>query len=104
MFPGLSLQVTIAFCTSVKLLKSQEIYFQRRQLKHEYNQDLVIEYNNKSTQRIPLQAFLALPFFELSTNNVDFGTCLVGQTRRTEIFLLNKTGSKSYWTAVFGET
>ncbi|XP_072364174.1 deleted in lung and esophageal cancer protein 1 isoform X2 [Scyliorhinus torazame] len=96
------MHVTIAFCTSVKLLKSQEIYFQRRQLKHEYNQDLVIEYNNKSTQRIPLQAFLALPFFELSTNNVDFGTCLVGQTRRTEIFLLNKTGSKSYWTAVFG--
>ncbi|XP_038654492.1 deleted in lung and esophageal cancer protein 1 isoform X2 [Scyliorhinus canicula] len=95
------MHVTIAFCTSVELLKSQEIYFQRRQLKQEYNQDLVIEYNNKSTQRIPLQAFLALPFFELSTNNVDFGTCLVGQTRRTEIFLLNKTGSKSYWSAVF---
>ncbi|CAI9540033.1 unnamed protein product [Staurois parvus] len=31
---------------------------------------------------------------------MDFGTCFVGQTRTREVFLLNKSGSKSYWTAL----
>ncbi|XP_078087239.1 deleted in lung and esophageal cancer protein 1 [Mustelus asterias] len=98
--PQQHMHVTIAFCTSLELLKPQEGWSLKRQEKMEYNQDLVIEYNNKTTQLIPLHATFALPSFELSTNNVNFNTCLVGQTRRTEIFLLNRTGSKSYWTAV----
>ncbi|XP_041040695.1 deleted in lung and esophageal cancer protein 1 isoform X2 [Carcharodon carcharias] len=98
--PQQHMHVTIAFCTSVELLKPQESWRQKKQWKLEFNQDLVIEYNNKATQLIPLQAFFALPFFQLSTNNIDFGICFVGQTRRKEIFLLNRTGSKSYWTAV----
>ncbi|XP_067871820.1 deleted in lung and esophageal cancer protein 1 isoform X2 [Heterodontus francisci] len=98
--PQQHMHVTIAFCTSVQLLKSQENWCRRTQRKLEFNQDLVIEYNNKTTQLIPLHAYFALPFFELSTDNVDFGTCLVGQARRKEIFLLNRTESKSYWNAV----
>ncbi|XP_048474162.1 deleted in lung and esophageal cancer protein 1 [Rhincodon typus] len=99
LYPQQHLHVTIAFCTSLDLLKCQENWCQRRKRKLEFNQDLVIEYSNKTTQLIPLHASFALPFLELSTDCIDFGICLVGQCRRREIFLLNRTGSKSFWTA-----
>ncbi|XP_059496324.1 deleted in lung and esophageal cancer protein 1 isoform X2 [Stegostoma tigrinum] len=99
LYPQQHMHVTIAFCTSLDLLKCQENWCQKRKRKLKFNQDLVIEYSNKTTQLIPLHAFFALPFLELSTEHIDFGICLVGQCRRREIFLLNRTGSKSFWTA-----
>ncbi|XP_043546785.1 deleted in lung and esophageal cancer protein 1 isoform X1 [Chiloscyllium plagiosum] len=99
LYPQQCTHVTIAFCTSLDLLKSQEYWSPRRKRKLEFKQDLVIEYNNKTTQLIPLHAFFDLPFLELSTDSVNFGICLVGQCRRKEIFLLNRTGSKSFWSA-----
>uniref|UniRef100_UPI00398F6025 deleted in lung and esophageal cancer protein 1 isoform X2 n=1 Tax=Pristiophorus japonicus TaxID=55135 RepID=UPI00398F6025 len=97
--PQQHMHVTLAFCTSLELLRIQEKRW-KRERKQEFKQDLVIEYNNKTTQLIPLHAYFMLPVLELSAASVNFGTCLVGQTRIKEIFLLNRTGSKSYWTAV----
>ncbi|XP_067824418.1 deleted in lung and esophageal cancer protein 1 isoform X2 [Heptranchias perlo] len=101
--PQKHMHVTVAFCTTLELLSFQDNQSEIRQRKLEFNQNLVIEYNNKTSQLIPLHAYFVLPFFELSTDDIDFGTCLVGQTRIKETFLLNRTGSKSYWTAVMAQ-
>ncbi|XP_072911149.1 deleted in lung and esophageal cancer protein 1 [Hemitrygon akajei] len=98
--PRQHMHVTVAFCSSWELLSFREIMCTEKEPKLVFEQDLVIEYNNKSTQLIPLYAHFFLPNFEVSTEDVDFGTCLVGQTRSKDIFLLNKSRSKSYWTAV----
>ncbi|XP_061179869.1 deleted in lung and esophageal cancer protein 1-like isoform X2 [Saccostrea echinata] len=67
--------------------------------KLEIQDNLVIEFNNSTTQRIPLYATLSLPQMELSTESLDFGTCLVGQRRERQIIIYNRTASHSYWTS-----
>uniref|UniRef100_A0A4W3GG86 Deleted in lung and esophageal cancer protein 1 Ig-like domain-containing protein n=1 Tax=Callorhinchus milii TaxID=7868 RepID=A0A4W3GG86_CALMI len=52
---------------------------------------------------IPLYGYVSVPGFELSCDDIDFGICLVGQTRIKEVFLINNTASKSFWTASFGK-
>ncbi|XP_069771028.1 deleted in lung and esophageal cancer protein 1 isoform X2 [Narcine bancroftii] len=97
--PQQHMHVIVAFCSSWELLNSLEKRCTNEEPKLMFKQDLVIEYNNKTTQLIPLHAHFFLPCLEVSTEEVNFGPCLVGQTRSKEIFLLNRSRSKSYWTA-----
>lgn len=54
-------------------------------------------------QTVSLRAHLALPTLHLSSATVDFGTCYVGQTTIKEVYLYNRGGSCSYWTALTGK-
>ncbi|KAH0627637.1 hypothetical protein JD844_003651 [Phrynosoma platyrhinos] len=56
----------------------------------EFRQDLVIEYSNKATQVLPMIAYLTVPVLELSCDTIDFGTCLVNQTRTEAVLVMNK--------------
>ena len=55
-------------------------------------------------QCIPLEAVVVLPVLKLSTSRVDFGTCLVGETREINIILSNSSTSASQWHATVGES
>ncbi|XP_063777866.1 deleted in lung and esophageal cancer protein 1 isoform X2 [Pseudophryne corroboree] len=104
--------VKVSFCTTLELLSYQNLpddqmlsgvkllQAEDGGRKLQFMQQLVIEYSNKSTQQVPLTAYLTVPAFQLSCDTADFGTCFVGQTRTREVFLMNKSGSKSYWTAL----
>ncbi|GFR90269.1 deleted in lung and esophageal cancer protein 1 [Elysia marginata] len=63
---------------------------------------LHIEFDNGAEQAVPLYASLAIPQFELSADILDFGTCLVGQTREQEVTISNMTASHSFWTISLG--
>uniref|UniRef100_A0ABM5GMR3 Deleted in lung and esophageal cancer protein 1 isoform X2 n=1 Tax=Pogona vitticeps TaxID=103695 RepID=A0ABM5GMR3_9SAUR len=69
----------------------------------EFKQDLVIEYSNKAVQVLPMTACLTVPVLELSPTTVDFETCLVNQTRTEAVLVTNRSGSRSYWTALLNE-
>ncbi|OCT75446.1 deleted in lung and esophageal cancer protein 1 [Xenopus laevis] len=104
--------VNVSFCTTLELLTYQNLpanqmlsgvqllQSQDGEKKLHFTQQLVIEYSNKSTQHVPLEAHLTLPVLTLSCHTLDFGTCFVGQTRTQEVRLMNKSGSKSFWTAL----
>ncbi|RUS82779.1 hypothetical protein EGW08_009443 [Elysia chlorotica] len=62
---------------------------------------LHIQFENGAEQAVPLYASLAIPQFELSADILDFGTCLVGQTREQELTISNITASHSFWTISF---
>uniref|UniRef100_A0A8C5QKX5 DLEC1 cilia and flagella associated protein n=1 Tax=Leptobrachium leishanense TaxID=445787 RepID=A0A8C5QKX5_9ANUR len=104
--------VKVSFCTTLELLTYQSLpvdqmppgvrvlQSENGEKKLHFSQELLIEYSNKHTQCVSLNAFLTLPVLQLSQHTVDFGTCFVGQTTSQEVYLLNKSGSKSYWTAL----
>ncbi|XP_065686992.1 deleted in lung and esophageal cancer protein 1 isoform X3 [Patagioenas fasciata] len=71
--------------------------------KLKFNQNLVIEYSNCTTQLVPVTAYLTVPVLELSCHMVDFKTCFVAQTETKHIFLCNRSGCRSYWTASLDE-
>ncbi|XP_056008414.1 deleted in lung and esophageal cancer protein 1-like isoform X2 [Ostrea edulis] len=104
--PNHNLIVQVAFQTSLDLLPlseesrlstatSDKMTAEERKL--EIQENLIIEFNNTTTQRIPLCATLSLPQMELSHESLDFGTCLVGQRRELQITIYNRTASHSYW-------
>ncbi|XP_045055704.2 deleted in lung and esophageal cancer protein 1 isoform X4 [Desmodus rotundus] len=68
-----------------------------------FTQDLLLEYTNHTTQVVPLKATVAVPELQLSTSWVDFGTCFVNQGRVREVYLMNLSGSRSYWTVLMGQ-
>ncbi|KAM5157372.1 deleted in lung and esophageal cancer protein 1 [Mantella aurantiaca] len=104
--------VKVSFCTTLELLTYQHLpedqmlpgvkllQAENGERRLHFSQKLLIEYSNKSRQQVALSAYVTVPVLQLSGDTVDFGTCLVGQTRTREVFLLNKSGSKSYWTAL----
>ncbi|KAI7792764.1 putative deleted in lung and esophageal cancer protein 1, partial [Triplophysa rosa] len=112
--PNQVMQVKVAFCNSASLLnclnEPQEKLDARlsatllcndtgeREL--QFKQSLTIQYSNNSVQTVSLCANLALPTLHLSSDFVDFGTCYVGQTHIKEVYLHNRGGSFSYWTAL----
>ncbi|XP_006713501.1 deleted in lung and esophageal cancer protein 1 isoform X2 [Homo sapiens] len=51
---------------------------------------------------VPLRAVVAVPELQLSTSWVDFGTCFVSQQRVREVYLMNLSGCRSYWTMLMG--
>ncbi|CAH1788302.1 unnamed protein product [Owenia fusiformis] len=65
-----------------------------------YVSDLIIKFNNSSIQRLPLHATLTVPSLHLSTDSLDFGTCLVGQERQMQVVINNPTRSSSFWMSV----
>nr|XP_022304299.1 deleted in lung and esophageal cancer protein 1-like isoform X2 [Crassostrea virginica] len=105
--PNHNLIVQVAFKTSLDLLPpdeetpestadpSDQSSTEGRKL--EFQDELIIQFNNSTTQRVPLYATLALPQMELSRESLDFGTCLVGQRRELQILISNKTASHSSW-------
>ncbi|WAQ94651.1 DLEC1-like protein [Mya arenaria] len=46
---------------------------------------------------VPLHATLTVPQFELTKESLDFGTCLVGQTRELQLMITNTTTSHTYF-------
>ncbi|XP_052802383.1 deleted in lung and esophageal cancer protein 1-like isoform X2 [Mya arenaria] len=65
--------------------------------KVEVTDNLVVEFNNRATQLVPLHATLTVPQFELTKESLDFGTCLVGQTRELQLMITNTTTSHTYF-------
>lgn len=51
---------------------------------------------------VPLRATVAVPELQLSTSWVDFGTCFVNEGRVREVYLMNLSGCRSYWTVLMG--
>ncbi|XP_073437582.1 deleted in lung and esophageal cancer protein 1 isoform X2 [Dendrobates tinctorius] len=104
--------VKVSFCTTLELLTYQNLpddqmlpgvkilQSENGEEKLHFTQQLIIEYSNNSSQQVPLSAYLTMPVLQLSSDTVDFGTCFVGQTRTQEVFLMNRSGSKSFWTAL----
>ncbi|XP_021361346.1 deleted in lung and esophageal cancer protein 1-like isoform X1 [Mizuhopecten yessoensis] len=103
--PQHNLLVKVAFQTSTDLLdlgeeteengESDEV---TRNQKIEINDHLTVEFNNSAVQKVPLYATLSVPQIQLSKQELDFGTCLVGQQRELQLLISNVTASHSFWT------
>ena len=50
-----------------------------------------------------MTATLILPSLVVSKESIDFGTCLVGQTREMQFTLENPSASASYWAVSIGK-
>ncbi|XP_031565846.1 deleted in lung and esophageal cancer protein 1-like [Actinia tenebrosa] len=112
--PGKNIQVKIGFCLTKELLsRVDELPVNKEQedgslltvkengdRKLFFNRKLVVEFSNKSTQVIPLTASVSVPTLRLSKQELDFGTCLVGQEKEMQVVLTNPTESSSEWVAV----
>lgn len=101
--------VTVGFALNPELLshldsdaecEGVELEVLDRERRLHFRQNLTVEFNNGSTQTLPLYASLVAPSMSLSSNELDFGTCLVGQRRELQIMLSNPTGSASIWKCV----
>ncbi|XP_007943944.1 deleted in lung and esophageal cancer protein 1 [Orycteropus afer afer] len=68
-----------------------------------FTQNLLLEYTNQTTQVVPLWAVVAVPELQLSTSWLDFGTCFVNQTQVQEVYLMNLSRCRSYWTVLMGQ-
>lgn len=69
-----------------------------------HNQEIpgITEYICPTLQVIPLTASVSVPTLRLSKEELDFGTCLVGQEKELQVVLTNPTESASEWVAVKG--
>ncbi|XP_070433345.1 deleted in lung and esophageal cancer protein 1-like [Equus przewalskii] len=68
-----------------------------------FTQNLLLEYTNHTTQVVPLRAIVAMPELQLSTSWVDFSTRFVNQKQVCEVYLMNLSGCRSYWTVLTGQ-
>ncbi|XP_028933469.2 deleted in lung and esophageal cancer protein 1 isoform X2 [Ornithorhynchus anatinus] len=110
--PGQNMLVTLAFTISLKLLEQQsfpsDCQHPRVQVlqaadgekRVDVSDSLVLDFGNPSQQLVPVLASVTVPLLRLSTSSVDFGTCFVGQPRSRDIFIMNHSSCRSYWTAV----
>ncbi|XP_071416735.1 deleted in lung and esophageal cancer protein 1 [Pithys albifrons albifrons] len=115
LYPQQNMLVKVSFHTTLELLRYQHLPdtqllpgFQVLQLENgerklKFNQNLVIEHSNYTTQLVPVTAYLTVPVLELSCNMIDFQTCFVAQTKTEHVFLYNRSGCRSYWTALLEE-
>ncbi|KAK4827909.1 hypothetical protein QYF61_022332 [Mycteria americana] len=116
LYPQQNMLVKVSFHTTLELLTYQRLPdtqllpgFQVLQLENgerklKFNQNLVIEHSNGTTQLVPVTAYLTVPVLELSCDTVDFKTCFVAQTKTEHVFLCNRSGCRSYWTALLAGT
>uniref|UniRef100_A0A8B9SFV6 DLEC1 cilia and flagella associated protein n=1 Tax=Anas platyrhynchos TaxID=8839 RepID=A0A8B9SFV6_ANAPL len=114
LYPQQNMLVKVSFHTTLELLTYQHLpdtqmlpgfqvlQFENGERKLKFSQNLVIEYSNHSTQLVPVTAHLTVPVLELSCDTVDFKTCFVAQTKTEHVFLSNRSGCRSYWTALLG--
>ncbi|XP_043397559.1 deleted in lung and esophageal cancer protein 1 isoform X2 [Chelonia mydas] len=113
--PQQNVLVKVSFHTTLELLTYQNLpadqllsgikvlQFENGDRKVEFSQNLVIEYSNRTTQLVPVTAYLTVPLLELSCETADFETCFVDQTRTEDVFLLNRSRCRSYWTALLDQ-
>ncbi|KAM9573313.1 deleted in lung and esophageal cancer protein 1 isoform 2-T2 [Guaruba guarouba] len=115
LYPQQNMLVKVSFHTTLELLTYQHLpdtqllpgfqvlQFENGERKLKFNQNLVIEYSNRTTQLVPVTAYLTVPVLKLSCHKVHFKSCFVGQTKIEHIFLCNRSGCRSYWTALLDE-
>ncbi|CAN8185146.1 unnamed protein product [Coccothraustes coccothraustes] len=115
LYPQQNMLVQVSFHTNLELLRYQHLpetqllpgcqvlQLESGERKLKFNQNLVIEHSNYTTQLVPVTAYLTVPVLELSCDRVDFQTCFVAQTKTEHVFLYNRSGCRSYWTALLDE-
>ncbi|XP_059725514.1 deleted in lung and esophageal cancer protein 1 [Haemorhous mexicanus] len=115
LYPQQNMLVQVSFHTNLELLRYQHLpetqllpgcqvlQLESGERKLKFNQNLVIEHSNCTTQLVPVTAYLTVPVLELSCDRVDFQTCFVAQTKTEHVFLYNRSGCRSYWTALLDE-
>ncbi|XP_068031633.1 deleted in lung and esophageal cancer protein 1 isoform X2 [Anomalospiza imberbis] len=115
LYPQQNMLVKVSFHTTLELLRYQHLpeaqllpgcqvlQLESGERKLKFNQNLVIEHSNYTTQLVPVTAYLTVPVLELSCDRVDFQTCFVAQTKTEHVFLYNRSGCRSYWIAVLDE-
>ncbi|XP_069715340.1 deleted in lung and esophageal cancer protein 1 [Phaenicophaeus curvirostris] len=115
LYPQQNILVKVSFHTTPELLTYQHLsdtqllpglqvlQCENGERKLKFNQNLVIEHSNNTTQLVPVTAYLTVPVLELSCDTVDFKTCFVAQTKTEHVFLYNRSGCRSYWTALLDE-
>jgi hypothetical protein len=63
-----------------------------------WNEELIVKFKqNEMEQQIPIDIRLYYPILTANCERIDFGICLVGQTRQREFILRNGTRSTSAW-------
>ncbi|XP_026943905.1 deleted in lung and esophageal cancer protein 1 isoform X4 [Sagmatias obliquidens] len=114
LYPQENMLVNVSFSLSPELLSYQKLPADQMlsgvdiqqsasgEKKMVFTQNLLLEYSNQTTQVVPLRAVVAVPELQLSTSWVDFGTCFVNQGRVREVYLMNLSGSRSYWAVLTG--
>ncbi|XP_004614681.2 deleted in lung and esophageal cancer protein 1 [Sorex araneus] len=107
--PRENMLVDVSFLLSLELLSYQKLPAEQLPpgvaLRHcksgekalVFTRDLLLEYTNRATQVVPLQATVTLPRLQLSTSWVDFGTCFVKKRQVRELCLENLSSCRSYW-------
>ena len=65
----------------------------------EYKTSMQINYCNGMTQVHPLAARVSCPSFQISTTDIDFGTCFVGQEVSHLVTIVNRSGADTRWRA-----
>ncbi|XP_030345448.1 deleted in lung and esophageal cancer protein 1 isoform X2 [Strigops habroptila] len=115
LYPQQNMLVKVSFHTTLELLTYQHLpdtqllpgfqvlQFENGERKLKFNQNLVIDYSNRTTQLVPVTAYLTVPVLKLSCHTVHFKSCFVGQTKIEHVFLCNRSGCRSYWTALLDE-
>ncbi|XP_053845951.1 LOW QUALITY PROTEIN: deleted in lung and esophageal cancer protein 1 [Vidua macroura] len=115
LYPQQNMLVKVSFHTTLELLRYQHLpetqllpgcqvlQLESGERKLKFNQNLVIEHSNYTTQLVPVTAYLTVPVLELSCDRVDFQTCFVAQTKTEHVFLYNRSGCRSYWIAFLDE-
>ncbi|XP_041264495.1 deleted in lung and esophageal cancer protein 1 [Onychostruthus taczanowskii] len=115
LYPQQNMLVKVSFHTNLELLRYQHLpetqllpgcqvlQLESGERKLKFNQNLVIEHSNYTSQLVPLTAYLTVPVLELSCDRIDFQTCFVAQTKTEHVFLYNRSGCRSYWTALLDE-
>ncbi|XP_010980368.3 deleted in lung and esophageal cancer protein 1 isoform X2 [Camelus dromedarius] len=115
LFPQENMLVNVSFSLSLELLSYQKLPADQMlpgvaiqqsasgEKEMVFTQNLLLEYSNQTTQVVPLRAIVAVPELQLSTSWVDFGTCFVNQARVREVYLMNLSGCRSYWTVLTGQ-
>ncbi|XP_010127726.1 PREDICTED: deleted in lung and esophageal cancer protein 1, partial [Chlamydotis macqueenii] len=115
LYPQQNMLVKVSFHTTLELLTYQHLpdtqllpgfqvlQFENGERKLKFGQNLVIEHSNRATQLVPVTAYLTVPVLELSCDTLDFKTCFVAQTKTERVFLRNRSGCRSYWTALLDE-
>ncbi|XP_024612010.1 deleted in lung and esophageal cancer protein 1 isoform X3 [Neophocaena asiaeorientalis asiaeorientalis] len=114
LYPQENMLVNVSFSLSLELLSYQKLPADQMlsgvdiqqsasgEKKMVFTQNLLLEYSNQTTQVVPLRAVVAVPELQLSTSWVDFGTCFVNQGHIREVYLMNLSGSRSYWAVLTG--
>ncbi|XP_066057630.1 deleted in lung and esophageal cancer protein 1 isoform X6 [Chamaea fasciata] len=115
LYPQQNMLVKVSFHTTLELLRYQHLpetqllpgcqvlQLENGERKLKFDQNLVIEHSNCTTQLVPVTAYLTVPVLELSCDMVDFQTCFVAQTKTEQVFLYNQSSCRSYWIALLDE-